>query len=161
MRRWPWTLTLVLTAALTVVCSNTTEGTAATNAIVRRGYARDEGLLSRVLELPTAVARALRRIRESPRDYRLVDDVWFERTPQSVNIGHEKPTSKSPPSSGDLFGMTDAVFDTHHLLWRNPILEGIDLKIYKDKSQRYTFDLALNNDINNKKAQYSGKRYNK
>lgn len=162
MRRWPWTLTLVLAAASsTVVCSNntTTAEMQATTESVRRVEERANTLLSKVLGLPATMARVLKRIRESPHDYCLVDDVWFEKIPASVHADHAKWTSKSLPSPGDLFDMTDAVFDTHHLLWRNPILEGIDLKVYKDKSRRYKFDLDLNNGIADGKARNSGKRY--
>lgn len=158
MRRFA-ILTVALTAS--IVCRGGANATRTTGPVDER---ERPGLVSKALDLPATVARALKRIRESPRDYRLMDDLWFERIPENAaGVGGAKRPLKSPPPPppGDLAELADAVFDTHRLLWRDPVLEGIDLKVYKDKSQRYTVDLTgRGSEVADGNALDSGKQFN-
>lgn len=109
--------------------------------------------------LAATIARALNRIRESTRDYRLMDDLWFETLPDSG----PRPSSPPPPPPptfdnksqhrADLVRLADAVFDTHRLSWRNAIVDGTDLIVYKDRTlQRYAFDFVRQDGTANGKS---------
>lgn len=103
------------------------------------------------LGLAGQMARALNRIRESTRDYALVDDLWFEALAPG-DRADRGPTSLSeklgsPETPAGLARLADAVFDTHRLSWRNAIVPGLDLNVYKDsRSRSYTFDLTRHRD---------------
>lgn len=99
----------------------------------------NEGLVPYILGLPETIARALDRIHRSTRNYRLMDDIWFEVIPENAGTDKKKSASKSPPKS--LVEQADAVFDTHRLSWHNAIVQGLDLNIYKDQMQKYTFNI--------------------
>lgn len=134
MLRCFWFLASLLLAAL-VECDATT-----TSTVRPYGKLPDQGPLPYILGLPVTISRALHRIHESTRNYRLMDDIWFEVIPENASIDKMKSASKSPPSN--LVEQADAVFDTHRLSWHNAIVQGLDLIIYKDHMQRYTFDIT-------------------
>lgn len=87
------------------------------------------------LGLSATVARALNRIRESRRDVRLSDDLWFEAVPAQH--------AYRPPPADSLIGLADSVFDTHRLSWRNALLPGMAINVRKDRwSKRYVLDVT-------------------
>lgn len=99
----------------------------------------NEELVPYIFGLSKTISRALNRIHQSTQNYRLMDDIWFEVIPENASINKKKSASKSPPKN--LIEQVDAVFDTHRLLWHNAIVQGLDLNIYKDQMQRYTFGM--------------------
>lgn len=127
-RLWKSLLLVVL-----VVCGVTTTST------VQPDEKLHEELVPYMLRLPETIARALDRIHRSTRNYRLMDDIWFEVVPENAGVDKKQSASKSPPKN--LIEQADAVFDTHRLSWHNAIVQGLDLNIYKDQMQQYTFNI--------------------
>lgn len=108
------------------------------------------GLLSNVIVLPQRIARALGRIRESTQNYRLIDDLWFEKLPENINAGEKQSVAlKSSPNNVEL---VDAVFDTHRFSLHNIVVQGINLNLYKDRTQRYRLGITWQNDNSNSKS---------
>lgn len=112
---------------------------ATTTPTVRPDEKSNEALVPYILGLPETVARALDRIHRSTRNYRLMDDIWFEVVPENAGVDRKKSASKSPPKN--LVERADAIFDTHRLSWHNALMQGLDLNIYKDQMQKYTFNI--------------------
>lgn len=142
MRWW-----LVCTALLLAVSA---ERAATTTGVVQPRNVRDEGLLQ---ELPATIARALNRIRESKRDYHLVDDLWLEALPENADSDTKRSAFKSPSNS--VVDLADSVFDTHRLSWHNSLVQGLDFNIYKDHTQKYVFDLTRQNENSHLSGKYN------
>lgn len=139
MRYWQCALFLsLLAAAASVECDVPPPPT--------RPFAQSvNGLASRTLGFPESIARALRRLRGSTGDYRLAEDLWFEKLPENVESDHGQSALKSTRSAG-LMQLADTVFDTHRLTWRNAMVRGVNLNVYKDRTKRYRLYLNWRNE---------------
>jgi len=92
------------------------------------------------LGLRSVIARALSRVRESTTDRRLAGDLWLETVDSDRRDG-SMVASRSLPD--DLVAQADAVFDNHRLTWRDAIVRGLDLNVYKDRElQRYVLGVT-------------------
>ncbi|CAI6358584.1 unnamed protein product [Macrosiphum euphorbiae] len=96
----------------------------------------DRGASPGPLRLRSVIARALSRVRESTTDRRLAGDLWLETVDSNRRDG-----SRSLPD--DLVAQADAVFDNHRLSWRDALVRGLDLNVYKDRElQRYVLGVT-------------------
>lgn len=96
----------------------------------------DRGASPGPLGLRSVIARALSRVRESTTDRRLAGDLWLETVDSNRRDG-----SRSLPD--DLVAQADAVFDNHRLSWRDALVRGLDLNVYKDRElQRYVLGVT-------------------
>lgn len=94
------------------------------------------------LGLRSVIARALNRVRESTHDRRLAGDLWLE-TVVPDRRANKGLTVTSEPLPNDLLAQVDAVFDNHRLSWRDAIVRGLDLNVYKDRElQRYVLGVT-------------------
>lgn len=151
--RWCWVLLMLLVAVRCDV--STTQQTS--TFVVQQPFdyiatsLHYGGLLSNVMVLPQRIARALGRIRESTRNYRLMDDLWFEKLPGNINAG-EKQSAALKSSPSNIVELADAVFDTHRLSWHNIVVQGNNLNVYKDRNQQYRLGITWQNDNSNSKS---------
>lgn len=135
VRRRPWWTSLLAPIVAVVVVAGSApacDGTATeTTDPDGRGPRQPNATTTTLM-----VTRALNRLRESTRDYRLMDDLWFETLPPAAAF-------QPRPAPANLVQLADAVFDVRRLSWRNAIVDGMDLTLYKDRAlQRYTFALT-------------------
>jgi hypothetical protein len=95
------------------------------------------------LGLHSVISRALSRLRESTRDHRLAGDLWLETVDSDGRADGDGSTATSGPLADDLVARADAVFDNHRLSWRDAVVRGLDLNVYKDREkQRYVLGIT-------------------
>lgn len=161
MRYWSCALLLSLLAATIVV-----ECYVPSTRPLGLGQRDNRRLVSQILGFPETIARALRRLHVSTRDYHLVENVWFEKLPENVESDDGQSSALKSPRPSDLAQLADKVFDTHRLSWRNAIGRGINLNVYKDRTKRYRLYLTWRNESasgnlhNNQDPGKSSHRYN-
>uniref|UniRef100_A0A2S2N876 Uncharacterized protein n=1 Tax=Schizaphis graminum TaxID=13262 RepID=A0A2S2N876_SCHGA len=114
-------------------------------ADVRPAANRNDGLGGppKPLGLHWVISRALSRVRESTRDLRLAGDLWLEAVDSDRRADDNGSTATSGPLPDDLVAQADAVFDNRRLSWRDAVVRGLDLNVYKDrKKQRYALGIT-------------------
>ncbi|XP_026816593.1 uncharacterized protein LOC113556067 [Rhopalosiphum maidis] len=112
-------------------------------ADVRPAANRNDGGPPRPLGLHSVISRALSRVRESTRDHRLAGDLWLETVDSDGRAEDGGSTATSGPLPDDLAAQADAVFDNHRLSWRDAVVRGLDLSVYKDREkQRYVLGIT-------------------
>ncbi|CAH1732842.1 unnamed protein product [Aphis gossypii] len=93
--------------------------------------------------LQSAISRALSRVRQSTRDHRLAGDLWLETVDSDRSANNDGLTAAPGSVPDDLASQADAVFDNHRLSWRDAIVRGLDLSLYKDRQQqRYALGIT-------------------
>lgn len=85
------------------------------------------------LVLRSVISRALSRARESTHDRRLAGDLWLETVDSNRRNALTLASGTMPD---DLVAQADAVFDNHRLSWRDAIVRGLDLHVFKDREQQ-------------------------
>jgi len=127
----------------------------ATDVLRPAAYRNDDREVSSgQLGLRSEIARALSRLRESTHDRRLAGDLWLE----TIDSDRRASDGLSVPpgtTTDDLVAKADAVFDNHRLSWRDVIVRGLDLNVYKDREQqRYVLGITQRTDDSKNSGKY-------